>query len=234
MTNPIKVLVIDDERQIRRFLRITLEAQGFAISEAVNGQEGLVQAGMVRPDIIILDLGLPDEDGLVILQKLREWCKTPVIVLTVRDREEDKISLLDAGADDYLTKPFSTGELIARIKVALRHSTPVAGDAVFCSGELEVDLSARRVSVAGQAVKLTATEYDLLRLFIQNAGKVLTHHQIIREIWGTSGSDEMQYLRVYISQLRRKIEKEPADPRLLITETGVGYRLQVLDKRFGS
>jgi two-component system, OmpR family, KDP operon response regulator KdpE len=229
LTNPIKVLVIDDERQIRRFLRITLEAQGFAISEATSGQDGLVQAGMLRPDVIILDLGLPDEDGLVVLQKLREWSKTPVIVLTVRDREEDKIRLLDAGADDYLTKPFSTGELIARIKVALRHSSPAAGDAVFRSGELEVDLTTRRVSVAGQSIRLTATEYDLLRLFIQNAGKVLTHHQIIREIWGASGSDELQYLRVYISQLRRKIENEPTNPRLLVTETAVGYRLQVLD-----
>lgn len=229
MTNPIKVLVIDDERQIRRFLRITLEAQGFAISEASSGQEGLVQAGMLRPDVIILDLGLPDEDGLAVLQKLREWSKTPVIVLTVRDREEDKISLLDAGADDYLTKPFSTGELIARIKVALRHSAPMASDAVFRSGDLEVDLSTRRVSVSGQPIRLTATEYDLLRLFIQNAGKVLTHHQIIREIWGSSGSDQMQYLRVYISQLRHKIEQEPADPQLLTTETGVGYRMQILD-----
>jgi two-component system KDP operon response regulator KdpE len=229
LTNPIKVLVIDDERQIRRFLRITLEAQGFAISEASSGQEGLVQAGMLRPDVIILDLGLPDEDGLAVLQKLREWSKTPVIVLTVRDREEDKISLLDAGADDYLTKPFSTGELIARIKVALRHSAPMASDAVFRSGDLEVDLSTRRVSVSGQPIRLTATEYDLLRLFIQNAGKVLTHHQIIREIWGSSGSDQMQYLRVYISQLRHKIEQEPADPQLLTTETGVGYRMQILD-----
>ncbi len=229
MTNPVKILVIDDERQIRRFLRITLESQGFAITEATSGQEGLVQAAMVRPDVIILDLGLPDQDGLEVLQSLRAWSKTPVIVLTVRDREEDKIKLLDAGADDYLTKPFSTGELVARIKVALRHSTPVAGEAIFHSGDLEVDLSLRRVSVAGHPVKLTATEYDLLRLFIYHAGKVLIHQQIIREIWGSSSGDEMQYLRVYISQLRRKIESDPSDPKLLVTETGIGYRLQVLD-----
>jgi len=228
--NPIKVLVIDDERQIRRFLRITLEAQGFSMTEAASGQEGLVQAAMVRPDVIILDLGLPDEDGFLILQKLREWSKTPVLILTVRDREEDKIKLLNAGADDYLTKPFSAGELVARLHVALRHLNPVSDEAIFRSGDLEVNLALRHVACAGQRIKLTATEYDLLRFFIQHAGKVVTHQQIIREIWGTSGSDEMQYLRVYISQLRKKIEKEPADPKLLITETGVGYRLQILEE----
>jgi two-component system, OmpR family, KDP operon response regulator KdpE len=227
--NPIKILVIDDERQIRRFLRITLEAQGFSMSEASTSEEGLIQATMVRPDVIILDLGLPDEDGFLTLKKLREWSKTPIIVLTVRDREEEKIKVLEAGADDYLTKPFSAGELIARIHVALRHMIPTA-EAIFRSGDLQVDLSLRLVTCAGQRIKLTATEYDLLRLFIQHAGKVVTHHQIIREIWGTTGSDELQYLRVYISQLRRKIEKEPANPKLLITETSVGYRLQLLDE----
>jgi len=229
VTNPIKILVIDDEQQIRRFLRITLESQGYSVSEASTGQQGVVQAAMIRPDIVILDLGLPDEDGLATLKRLREWSQTPVIVLTVRDREEDKIGLLNAGADDYLTKPFSTGELVARISVALRHMTPEAVGAVFRSGDLEVDLSLRRVSVAGQPVKLTATEYDLLRFLIQHAGKVVTHNQIIREIWGASGSDEMQYLRVYVSQLRRKIEADPSDPRLLVTETGIGYRLQILE-----
>lgn len=227
--NPIKILVIDDEIQIRRFLRISLEAQGLQVSEAATGQDGLVQATMVRPDIIILDLGLPDREGLAVLQSLREWSQTPVIVLSVRDAEEDKIALLDAGADDYLTKPFSAGELVARIRVALRHMAPEAADAIFRSGTLQVDLANRLVQVAGKQVKLTATEYDLLRLLVQHAGKVLTHQHILRDIWGGTSSEEMQYLRVYISQLRHKIEENPARPRLLLTETGVGYRLQILD-----
>jgi two-component system, OmpR family, KDP operon response regulator KdpE len=229
MMNPIKILVIDDEIQIRRFLRITMEAQGFNVLEAATGQDGLVHAAMTRPDVIILDLGLPDKGGLSVLKELREWSHTPVIVLSVHDAEEDKIALLDAGADDYLTKPFSAGELIARIRVALRHMAPEAPDALFKSGRLQVDLATRRVSVSGQIVKLTATEYDLLRLFVQYSGKVLTHHHILREIWGATGSEEMQYLRVYISQLRRKIEADPAHPQLLMTETGVGYRLQIIE-----
>jgi two-component system KDP operon response regulator KdpE len=229
--NPVKLLVIDDEIQIRRFLRISLEAQGFQVSEAASGQDGLVQATMVRPDIIILDLGLPDREGLAVLRSLREWSQTPVIVLTVRDAEEDKIALLDAGADDYLTKPFSAGELAARLRVALRHMAPEAADAVFRSGLLQVDLANRLVQVAGKQVKLTATEYDLLRLLVQHAGKVLTHQQILRDIWGGTGSEEMQYLRVYVSQLRHKIEENPARPRLLLTETGVGYRLRILEDK---
>jgi two-component system, OmpR family, KDP operon response regulator KdpE len=227
--NAIKILVIDDETAIRRFLRITLEAQGFQLSEAATARDGLVQAAMVRPEIIILDLGLPDMDGLALLSSLREWSQVPVIVLSVRDTEEDKIALLDAGADDYLTKPFSAGELMARIRVALRHLAPEAADALFRSGPLQVDLANRLVQVAGKPIKLTVTEYDLLRLLVQHAGKVLTHHHILREIWGGSGNEEMQYLRVYISQLRHKIEANPAHPRLLLTETGVGYRLQVLE-----
>jgi two-component system, OmpR family, KDP operon response regulator KdpE len=229
MSNPVKILVIDDEIQIRRFLKITLEAQGFAMHEATTGKDGLIQAAMVRPDAVILDLGLPDEDGLSILKRLREWANTPVIVLSVRGAEQDKIALLDAGADDYLTKPFSAGELVARIRAALRHSLPAASDGIFNNGPLEVDLSSRSVRVEGKPVKLTATEYDLLRMFVQHAGKVLTHNQILKEIWGLTTSEEMQYLRVYISQLRKKIEKDPANPRLLVTETGVGYRLCILD-----
>ncbi len=229
MMNPIKILVIDDEVQIRRFLRITLEAQGFHISEATTGQDGLVQAAMARPDVIILDLGLPDQDGLTILRTLREWSQTPVIVLSVRDAEEDKIALLDAGADDYLTKPFSAGELVARIRVALRHMAPEAAGATFRSANLQVDLASRLVYLSGEPVKLTATEYDLLRLLVQHAGKVLTHFHILRDLWGSTGIEEMQYLRVYISQLRHKIEANPAHPRLLLTETGVGYRLQILE-----
>ncbi len=230
MDDPVKILVIDDEIQIRRFLRITLEAQHYVFLEAATGRDGLVQAAMHRPDLVILDLGLPDEDGLNVLRRLREWAYVPVIVLSVRNAEEDKIALLDAGADDYLTKPFSAGELIARIRVALRHAAPSAQEGVFKSGPLEVDLVTRSVRVAGKSVKLTATEYDLLRLFVRHAGLVLTHQQILREIWGTSSGDEMQYLRVYVSQLRRKIEPDPTAPQLLITESGVGYRLQLLEK----
>jgi two-component system KDP operon response regulator KdpE len=230
MDHPVKILVIDDEIQIRRFLRITLEAQGFAFFEASTGRDGLVLAAMHRPDAVILDLGLPDDDGLNVLRRLREWASVPVIVLSVRGSEEDKIALLDAGADDYLTKPFSAGELIARIRVTLRHAAPSAHEGVFQSGPLEVDLPTRSVRVKGKPVKLTATEYDLLRLFIRHAGLVLTHQQILREIWGTSSGDEMQYLRVYVSQLRHKIEPDPSLPQLLITESGVGYRLQILEK----
>jgi two-component system, OmpR family, KDP operon response regulator KdpE len=229
MTDPVKILVIDDEVQIRRLLRITLEAQGFSFFEAATGKDGLVLAAMHRPDAIILDLGLPDDDGLNVLRRLREWGQMPVIVLSVRGSEEDKIALLDAGADDYLTKPFSGGELIARIRVALRHASPSAPDGIFRSGTLEVDLTSRNVRVGGRSVKLTATEYDLLRLFIRHAGLVMTHQQILREIWGRETGEEMQYLRVYVSQLRKKIEADPANPRLLITESGVGYRLQILD-----
>jgi two-component system, OmpR family, KDP operon response regulator KdpE len=225
MENPIKILVIDDEIQIRRLLKIALEAQGFSLLEAGTARDGLVQAAMHRPDLVLLDLGLPDGDGLDTLRKLREWADVPVIVLSVRSAEEDKIALLEAGADDYLTKPFGAGELIARIRVALRHAGPEAPEGIFSSGVLEVDLTTRNVRVSGQTVKLTATEYDLLRLFVRNAGKVVTHRHILREIWGSSTGDEMQYLRVYVSQLRKKIEPDPANPRLLITETGVGYRL---------
>jgi two-component system KDP operon response regulator KdpE len=230
MGDPVKILVIDDEIQIRRYLRISLESQGYAFLEASTGRDGLVMAAMHRPDIIILDLGLPDDDGLNVLRRLREWASVPVIVLSVRSSEEDKIALLDAGADDYLTKPFSAGELIARIRVTLRHAAPSAQDGVFQSGPLEVDLTTRSVQVKGRPVKLTATEYDLLRLLIRHAGLVLTHQQILREIWGTSSGDEMQYLRVYVSQLRHKIELDPSLPQLLITESGVGYRLQILER----
>ncbi len=228
MENPIKILVIDDEDQIRRFLKITLEAQGFSLFEAATARDGLVQAAMHRPDLVILDLGLPDAEGIDTLRQLREWADMPVIVLSVRDAEEDKIGLLDAGADDYLTKPFSSGELIARIRVALRHSVPLAKEGLFRDGPLEVDLTTRSVRVSGRPVKLTATEYDLLRMLVRHAGKVLTHHQILKEIWGSTSAEEMQYLRVYISQLRRKVETDPANPRLILTETGVGYRLHLM------
>ena len=219
------VLVVDDETQIRRLLRVCLEAAGYRVEEAANGQDGITQAAQRRPDLVVLDLGLPDLDGVGVLKRLREWSRVPVIVLSVRDREEDKIAALDNGADDYVTKPFSTGELLARLRVALRHAQPAPEVTVFRTGQLEVDLTARVVNLKGKEVSLTATEYSLLRLFIQHAGKVLTHRQILREVWGPNAVGQTHYLRVYLARLREKLEVNPADPRLFVTEAGVGYRL---------
>ncbi len=226
MPGPV-VLVVDDEIQIRRFLRVSLTASGYVVYEAATGQAGLDQAALDRPDVVILDLGLPDMDGLDMLRRLREWSSVPVVVLSVRDADADKIALLDAGADDYLTKPFSMGELLARLRVAQRHTQPTPETATFRDGSLEVDVARRLVTVSGKQVKLTATEYALLRLFVQHAGKVLTHRQILREIWGPQYEDKTEYLRVYVAQLRHKLEADPANPTLLITELGVGYRLKV-------
>jgi two-component system KDP operon response regulator KdpE len=225
MQGPV-VLIVDDEIQIRRFLRVSLSASGYIVHEAATGQAGLDQAALVRPDVVILDLGLPDMGGLDMLRRLREWSPVPVIVLSVRDADTDKIALLDAGADDYLTKPFSMGELLARLRVAQRHTSP-APETTFHSGPLEVDLARRLVTVNEHPVKLTATEYALLRLLVQHAGKVLTHRQILREVWGPQYEEETPYLRVYMAQLRHKLEADPANPTLLITEPGVGYRLMV-------
>ncbi|OGV71564.1 MAG: DNA-binding response regulator [Lentisphaerae bacterium RIFOXYB12_FULL_65_16] len=219
------VLVIDDEDQIRRLLRITLEANGYRMLEAAKGQDGLVEAASRRPDVIILDLGLPDLDGVTVLKRLREWSRVPIVVLSVRDRDEDKIVALDNGADDYVTKPFSTGELLARLRVALRHAQPASETVIFRTGDLEVDLSARRVTVKGQEVRLTATEYALLRLLVRHAGKVLTHRQILREVWGPTCVGRTHYLRVYMANLREKLEVVPSEPEIFITEPGVGYRL---------
>jgi two-component system KDP operon response regulator KdpE len=218
------VLVIDDEAQIRRFLRISLEANQYRVREAVTGQEGLEQTALQRPEVVILDLGLPDMDGIQVLKRLREWSHVPVIILSVRDADTDKIAALDAGADDYLTKPFSVGELLARLRVAQRHSQPVPEAAIFQAGSLKVDLVRRNVTINDEPIKLTATEYAFLRLLVQNAGKVLTHRQILREVWGPQYVEETHYLRVYAAQLRRKIENDPARPELLLTEPGVGYR----------
>jgi two-component system KDP operon response regulator KdpE len=219
------VLVIDDEPQIRRLLRITLEANGYHVFDAVSGEEGLLRAGQRLPDVILLDLGLPDLEGMMVLQRLRERNDVPVIVLTVRDGEGDKIAALDAGADDYITKPFSTGELLARIRVALRRAEAPADTAIFRSGALEVDFIARVVTVNGKETKLTATEYSLLQLFAKHAGKVLTHRQILREVWGAHAVEQTHYLRVYMAHLREKLETNPAEPEMFITEPGVGYRL---------
>lgn len=219
------ILIVDDEVQIRRLLRVTLEANGYRVSEAASGKEGLAEAAQGRPDAIILDLGLPDMDGVTVLERLREWSKVPVLVLSVRDSEDDKVQALDRGADDFINKPFSTAELLARLRVAQRHAQPLSDNAVFQSGPLEVDLANRLVLVRGKEMKMTPTEYSLLRLLVRNAGKVVTHRQILKEVWGPNYGDQTHYLRVYIAHLREKIEAVPGRPELLITEPGIGYRL---------
>ena len=224
---PLTALVVDDEPQIRRLLTITLEANGYRVITANAGQEGLVLAAQHRPDVIILDLGLPDLNGLQVLKQLREWTQTPVVILTVQDAEAEKVEALDGGADDFVTKPFNTGELLARLRVARRHADQERREEpVFQAADLVVDLVARHVTRNGQAVKLTATEYALLRLFIRHAGRVLTHRQILREVWGPGHEEHTHYLRVYLAHLREKLEADPQTPRLLHTEPGVGYRLE--------
>lgn len=225
MSSGPRVLVIDDEPQIRRFLRISLEASGYEVHEVATGLEGINRAAQLRPDLIILDMGLPDIDGLEVLRRLREWTTTPTIILSVRDADDDKVAALDAGADDYLTKPFSLEELMARMRVAQRHTHPGPQSHVFKAGSVEVDLSRRQVTRNGEAVKLTPTEYALLRLLIQHTGRVLTHKQILREVWGPEYVEETHYLRVYFAQLRQKLEEDPSLPTLILTEPGVGYRL---------
>src|ERR1051326_6860316 len=220
-------LVIDDEPQIRRLLRVTLEANGYRVFDAANGHDGLVQAAQRRPDVVLLDLGLPDLDGGKVLKRLREWSRIPVIVLSVRDREDDKINALDAGADDYVTKPFGAGELLARVRAALRHNQGQGAEAMFHTSNLEVDLAARVVRKRGQEVKLTPIEYSLLRLFVTHAGKVLTHRHLLSEVWGPKAVTQSHYLRVHIAHLREKIEDDPAQPKLVITEPAVGYRLMM-------
>ena len=222
-----RLLVVDDEPAIRRFLRAALTAHGFQVFEAASGRAGLEGVIAHRPDLVILDWGLPDLEGVEVLRQLREWSRVPIILLTVREMEADKIAALDAGADDYLTKPFGAGELMARIRAALRRAAaPGADAAIFQTGDLSVDLARRVVRRAGAEVSLTPTEYDLLRVFVVHAGKVLTHAHLLREVWG-AGYDDLHVLRVNISNLRRKIEPDPARPRYLVTEPGVGYRLRI-------
>jgi two-component system KDP operon response regulator KdpE len=222
----LRVLVVDDEPAIRRFLRAALSAQQNVVIEAANGEQALRSALENRPDLIILDLGLPDLDGVEVTRRLREWSRIPIIILSVRDREQDKIQALDAGADDYLTKPFGVGELLARMRVVMRRVVTPEGDPVYRVGELEVDLARRRVSLAGKEIPLTPTEFDLIKVLSKNAGKVLTHRQLIHQVWGTPYEDEHRLLRVNISNLRRKIEPNPSQPVYLLTELGVGYRLK--------
>ena len=221
------VLLVDDEAQIRRLLRACLERNGYEVVEAATGDDGIQQAIRVQPDAVLLDLGLPDIDGLAVLKRLREWSQVPVLVVSVRGQEDDKITALDSGANDYITKPFSTGELLARLRAAQRANPSPAQAEIFHSGPLKVDLASRTVKVKGRPVRLTATEYSLLRLFVQHAGKVLTHGQILREIWGTDDAEKTGYLRVYMAYLREKLEAKPPEPELLVTEPGVGYRLVV-------
>jgi len=227
MSTEPTILVVDDEIQIRRLLQLTLEPSGYHLKFATKGNEGVVMAGSERPDLIILDLGLPDMDGLAVLKRIREWSTLPVIVLSVRNTESDIISCLTAGADDYLIKPFRTGELLARVRTALRHRPTVQEKDVFTSHNLTVDLSARVVKKGEEIVKLTAIEYSLLTLFIRNAGRVLTHRFILEQVWGPSFAEEAQYTRVYVGQLRKKIETDPTNPKIFLTESGIGYRMNV-------
>ena len=220
-----RVLIVDDERSIRRFMKVSLGSQ-FEVFEATSGEEALAAVAAHRPDVVILDLGLPDLDGVEVTRRLREWTEVPIIVVSVREQEKDKIAALDAGADDYLTKPFGVGELMARLRSALRRSAQAETDPVFKTGNLVVDLNLREVAVNDQPVSLTPTEYDLLRTFVKHAGKVLTHDQLLRAVWGTAYESETHMLQVNISNLRRKIEPDPVRPSYLITEPGIGYRLK--------
>jgi len=222
-----KLLVIEDEPEIRRFLRVSLQSHGYRFLEADSGKQGIMHAATEQPDLLILDLGLPDMDGLEVIREVRQWSRMPIIILSARGQEQDKIAALDAGADDYLTKPFSVAELLARLRVALRHAAQsISGaDPVFCVDDLRVDLGSRQVVVRGEEVHLTPIEYRLLTTMIKYAGKVVTHRQLLKEVWGPDSVFETQYLRVYMAQLRQKLEKDPTRPRMLLTEPGVGYRL---------
>jgi len=222
------VLVVEDEPQIRKFLRASLIAHGYRLEEAETGKQGLLLAATKPPDLVILDLGLPDMDGLQVTREIRAWSAVPILVLSARGQEQDKVAALDAGADDYLTKPFSVAELAARLRVALRHAARTQSgeaEAVFQVGDLRVDLGKRLVALRGEAIHLTPTEYRLLTTLVQHAGKVLTHQFLLKEVWGPADVNEVQYLRVYMAQLRHKLEAEPTQPRYLLTEPGVGYRL---------
>ncbi|MGD0153191.1 MAG: response regulator [Thermacetogeniaceae bacterium] len=223
-TKGARILIIDDEPQMRRLLKVALTAHGYETREAATGREGIEQSAIFRPDLIILDLSLPDLDGIEVVRQLREWTQTPVIILSVREQENDKIAALDAGADDYVTKPFSMGELLARIRTALRHASGAQNEPVLTFESLAIDLTRRQVLVDNKEIKLTPTEYELLRTLASNAGRVLTHRQLMRTVWGPAYEQETNYLRVYIRQLRHKIEPDPARPRHIITEPGVGYR----------
>jgi two-component system KDP operon response regulator KdpE len=220
-----RVLIIDDEKQIRRMLNIALTGNGFNITEAATGNDGLNQAIVFHPDIIILDLGLPDCDGHEVISKLREWTQIPIIILSVREQESEKITALDAGADDYITKPFSIGELLARIRVALRRSVKTVDEPILAFGEISLDIARRIVTLKGEELKLTPTEYEILKYMALKADRVVTQQQLLRAIWGPNHQEHTHYLRIYIGQLRHKIEADPTQPRYILTEAGIGYRL---------
>ena len=224
----LRVLVVDDEIAIRRFLRTSLQSHGYTFFEAHSGEEAITEVINKRPDLVILDIGLPDIDGIEVTRKLREWTNIPILILSVHDQEKMKIAALDAGADDYLTKPFSVGEMMARLRVAIRHQHKQNNEPILVSGSLTVDFSKRIVFVGDDEISLTPTEYELLRTLAQHAGKVLTHRQIIHALWGDSYGDEAHLLRVNISNLRKKIEPDSSRPTYIITEPGVGYRLRIL------
>ncbi len=229
MPDPVVVL-IEDEPQIRRFLRATLTGQGYRLFEAASGADGLVEVNSRQPDVVVVDLGLPDMDGLEVIRRLREWSAVPIIVLSARGQERDKVTALDAGADDYVSKPFGAGELLARVRVALRHTAGAsheADEAAFKVAELQVDLLRRRVFLGAREIHLTPIEYKLLTTLVKHAGKVVTHQQLLREVWGPTHTEQGHYVRVYMAHLRHKLEAEPARPRYLLTEPGVGYRLAV-------
>ncbi len=223
--NKPRVLIVDDEHPIRRFLRTSLRAHGYDVQEAATGEDAILQAVNAQPDLIILDLGLPDVSGIEVTKRIREWSNTPIVILSVLDQDTDKIEALDAGADDYLTKPFSVGELMARLRVAMRHAYQPDPDPVFEVNGLRVDLAVRRVTRDGEDIQLTPTEYDLLRVLVQYAGRVLTHQQLLKEVRGAGYQTETHLLRVHMSNLRRKLEKDPTNPQYITTEPGVGYRL---------
>lgn len=228
---PIHILLIEDETQIRRFLRMTLEAEGISVTEEASGEQGLLTAQRCRPDLVILDLGLPDIDGVEVIRQLRAWTDMPIVILSARSDEAQKVRALDTGADDYLTKPFGNSELMARIRVHLRKRAvpaPEAGAVPFAFGDVSVDFAQRRVSRAGQPVHLTPIEFKLLSALVRNAGKVLTHTYLLREVWGAGHAERAHYLRIYMGHLRQKLEHDPARPAHIVTETGVGYRLRIL------
>ena len=224
--NKLTVLIVDDEQSIRRFLRVSLESQKYAIFEASTGQDALAKVVSEKPDIVVLDLGLPDMDGVDITRLIRQWTQIPIIILSVRNSEKDKIAALDAGADDYLSKPFSVGELLARLRVASRRLSQPGNEPVFILDNLKVDLSKRSVTIEHRNIQLTPTEYDILKVLVVHAGRVLTHQHLLREVWGVEYADELHMLHVNISNLRRKIEPDPSRPRFIVTEPGVGYRLR--------
>lgn len=220
-----RVLIIDDEPQIRRLLRVTLEANGYRVMDAATGENGILEAAQRKPDLILLDLGLPDLDGTQVLKRIREWSRIPIIILSVRDHEDEKVSALDSGADDYVTKPFNSAELLARLRAALRHAQPRGADAIYKLAHIEIDLARRLVLKSGMEVKLTPIEYSLLKLLVQHAGKVLTQRQLLTEVWGEKAVGQSHYLRVHIAHLREKLEADPSAPELILTEPAVGYRL---------